>query len=169
MKTVILVGTAVVLLGVNPAGADIPKKADVPRYIKQLQTSPSAKTRAAAAEALGHRGAIRKADVTAAIDPLITALKKDKDASVRKNAAEALGKIAPDENAAVKPLIAALKDKAMSVQIAAANALGLLGADAEEALPALREVQKQVKGDRKKRGLARAAGMAIRSISGKNK
>src|SRR5215472_13936339 len=78
MKTVILAGTALVLLAVNPARADIPKKADVPRYIKQLQSSPSAKTRAAAAEALGHRGAIRKADVTAAIDPLITALKKDK-------------------------------------------------------------------------------------------
>ena len=89
--------------------------------------------------------------------------------TLRRARSEALGKIAPDENAAVKPLIAALKDKAMSVQIAAANALGLLGTDAEEALPALRELQKQVKGDRKKRGLARAAGMAIRSISGKNK
>jgi HEAT repeat protein len=169
MKPYLLAGTALVLLAVGPVSADIPKKADVPRYIKQLQTSPNAKIRATAAEALGHRGAIRKADVTAAIDPLIKALQKDKDANVRKNAAEALGKIAPDENAAVKPLIDALKDKAMNVRIAAASALGLLGPAAEAALPALREVQKEVKGDRKKRGLARAVGMAIRSISGKNK
>jgi HEAT repeat protein len=167
MRTVILASAALVVGTLCPVRADIPKKEDVPRYIKQLQSSGSAKARAEAAEALGHRGAIRKADVLDAIGPLIKALKNDKDAAVRKNAAEALGKIGPDDQVAVKPLMEALKEPAMPVRIAAANALGMLGPDAREAIPLLREVQQEAQKDRKTPGLARAAGNAIRSISGK--
>jgi HEAT repeat protein len=169
MRTLIVVGVGLVL-GTAAAGrAAPPKKEDVPRYIKQLQTSGSARVRAEAAEALGYRGAIRKADVVEAVSPLIQALKSDRDANVRKSAATALGKIAPDDNAAVKPLAEALKDKSVGVRIAAANALGLLGSDAKEAVPALREVQKEIGKDRKMRNLARAVNMAIRSIQGKNR
>src|SRR5262249_16173848 len=96
-------------------------------------------------------------------------LKSDKDANVRRNAATALGKIAPDDNAAVKPLTDALKDKAIPVRIAAANSLGLLGTDAKEALPALRHVQKEIGKDPKMRNPARAVNMAIRAIQGKNR
>jgi HEAT repeat protein len=184
MKRVIMAAVTVVA-ACGTLRADVPKKKDVPKYIKQLKSSPSGKVRAEAAQALGDRGAIRKADVTDAIEPLLNALKNDRVPLVRKAAAEALGKIGPDKNVAVKPLIEALNDKEIEVKIGAANALRMLGPDAKEARPALQklfkearmEVMKGGKGKGKKkdkktqmqRQLARAAGMALRAINGKFK
>jgi HEAT repeat protein len=161
LSTIVLVGLA------STVRAEIRKKEDVPRYIKLLRASPSGKIRADAAEELGHRGAIRKSDVLAAVDPLITALKKDRDANVRTNAAKALGSIVPNNKAAVQPLMDALKDPDMKVRISAANALGMHGPEAKDAIPALREMAQSAGNDKKSKGLKRAARQAINSIRGK--
>src|SRR5438552_5610250 len=100
-------------------GLGVPKKEDVPKYLKQLQTSTSSAERAKAAEMLGKRGGINVADVEDAIDPLKKALEKDKDAKVRGAAARALGDIRPEAEGTVPLLIDRLKnDTAMEVKMA---------------------------------------------------
>jgi HEAT repeat protein len=169
MKKVIAVSTAVLIIIAGTVSAQIKKKADVPRYIRLLQVSPSAKIRADAAEEIGHRGAIRKSDVLAAVNPLIKALKGDRDPAVRKNAAAALGSIVPDNQAAVQPLIGALKDPDIRVRMAAAAALGMHGSEAKDAIPALREMMQAAGNDKKLKGQKKAAKQAINSIMGKRK
>src|SRR4051812_48425589 len=61
----------------------------------------------------------------------------DKDADVRADAAEELGKKGPAAKKAVPDLITALKDEDEDVRDAAADALGRIGADAKAAIPAL--------------------------------
>src|SRR5438093_1183920 len=62
-------------------GFGIPKKEDVPKYLKQLQAEKStAAERARAAEMLGKRGGINAKDVEEAVEPLKNAVAKDKDA-----------------------------------------------------------------------------------------
>src|SRR5947209_583317 len=117
-----------------------PKKEDVPKLIKELKDK-DAKTRAAAAEELGHIGQVKKSFTESAVAPLMDAM-KDKDINVRKAATEALGKIDPDATVAVPALVEALKDKAPPVRQAAAGALGQIGPDAKDAVPDLREAQK---------------------------
>ncbi len=69
---------------------------------------------------------------------------KDKDGSVRRNAASALVEIGP---AAVPALIAALKDEDKEVRWRAAFALGRIGSDAVPALiAALKDEDKEVQG-----------------------
>jgi HEAT repeat protein len=183
MKTAIVLGTALVCITAGTAQAESIKKKDVPKYIGLLKSAGSANVRADAAEALGHRGAIKKADVVEAVDPLIEALKTDRDAKVRKAAATALASIQPDNNAAVKPLMEALTDKSYDVRIAAANGLGAIGPDASDAVDALREAKAEVdkdlpkkgskkkptKAEREKQQFSRALGMALRNIGGKKK
>jgi HEAT repeat protein len=169
MKTSVAVSMGFIFAVAGMARAEIRKKEDVPRYIKLLKASPSAKIRADAAEEIGHRGALRKSDVLAAVDPLITALKGDRDATVRKNAADALGSIVPNDKVAVRPLIEALKDSDNKVRIAAANALGMHGPEAVDAIPALREMMQSAGKDKKNKGLRKAAGGAINAIKGKRK
>ena len=82
--------------------------------------------RSDAARALGELGDPR------AVQPLITALQRDKNSLVRDWAAEALGKIG--DWRAVKPLITALQDESSSVPIFAAQALGRIG-DAQAVEP----------------------------------
>ncbi|MCH5374255.1 MAG: HEAT repeat domain-containing protein [Planctomycetes bacterium] len=75
--------------------------------------------------------------------PKLVSLLQGGVASVRRNAAIALGKIGPgigDE--ALKALIAALKDLSQPVREQAAIALGRLGSFAEPAVPALEDVLK---------------------------
>ena len=61
-------------------------------------------------------------------------------------------------------LVEALKDKAPPVRQAAAGALGQIGPDAKDAVPDLREAQKD-----SNKAVSRAAGMALRRIQGKGK
>jgi HEAT repeat protein len=178
MKNVSFLSITFCLVAASSLWAEVPRKQDVPRYIMQLLSDNSAKVRAAAAEALGHRGAVKKADVLQAIDPLLKALKNDRDATVRKAAADALASINPDDKVAIKPLIEALQDQSIDVQMAAATALGSFGRDAEEAVEPLQKVKQEAEKDskgkkgkktpaeRKKQQLARAAAMALRSIAG---
>jgi hypothetical protein len=165
MRRLIVFSTLVGILAITSTAAQSPKVEDVPKNIGLLKNSSSAKDRAFAAEELGRRGAIRLADVKEAFEPLREAVKKDSDANVRRAAAAALGKIAPEADKTVPVLTEALKDKSVIVKMAAATSLGQFGEDAKSALPALRELAKD-KADKK---LSQAAIAAIKVIAGKKK
>ncbi len=165
MRTLIVMATAAGVLGLSTLEADAPKKIDAAKLIAVLKTAPKAKDRAAAADELGRHGAIRARDVKDAIDPLLEALKEDRDAEVRRAAAKALGDIAPDSKRVVPALTEALRDDSVAVKMAAALALGQYGGEAREALPSLR----QLATDKKQKKLAQAARMALKSIKGKKK
>src|SRR5690242_3520890 len=119
MRTFIAMLTVVGVLCIGTTEADPPRKIDVPRQISLLKNAKSARERAGAANELGRHGAIRARDVKDAIEPLLGALKDDKDADVRRAAAKALGDIAPDPKLAVPALTEALKDKSVAVKLAA--------------------------------------------------
>jgi HEAT repeat protein len=151
-------GLGGLLLFVGLASADA-KKEDVPRLVKDLKNKV-AKVRAAAAEDLGELGAINASHVKDAIPALMDLLKKDKEATVRRAAARALGRVDADPKEAVPLLVEALKDKSPDVQMAAMASLGQIGAPAKPALPTLREIQK----DKEKKRLSQEAAMAIKRI-----
>jgi HEAT repeat protein len=165
MRSLIVMFTVVGVIGLGMIEADGPKKIDVVKQISLLKSAKSARDRAAAADELGRHGAIRARDVKDAIEPLLEALKNDKDADVRRAAARALGNISPDPKAVVPALTEALKDRSVTVKLAAATALGQYGPDARSALPPLRELA-AMKNDKK---LSQAARVAIKSIAGKKK
>jgi uncharacterized protein (DUF2336 family) len=163
MRSFIAMLTVVGVISLGTSEADVPKKIDVAKQISLLRGAKNARDRAAAADELGRHGAIRARDVKDAIEPLLEALKSDKDADVRRAAARALGDISPDPKLVVPALTEALKDRAVTVKMAAATALGQYGPDAKSALPPLRELA-AMKNDKK---LSQAARVAIKSIGGK--
>jgi HEAT repeat protein len=165
MRSLIAMFTLVGVIGLGTMAAEGPKKIDVAKQISLLKSAKSARDRAAAANELGRHGAIRARDVKDAIEPLLEALKNDKDADVRRAAARALGDISPDPKFVVPALTEALKDGSVAVKMAAATALGQYGNDARSALPPLRELA-NMKNDKK---LSQAARVAIKSIVGKQK
>jgi len=145
MRFAKFIGVSFVLCSVSlvlaQGGIGIPKKEDVPKYLKQLQTSTVAADRAKAAEMLGKRGGINANDVEDAIEPLKKSLQKDIDAKVRAAAARALGNIHPEAEGTVPVLIDRLKnDTVMEVKLATVVALGQFGSEAKAALPDLREL-----------------------------
>src|SRR5262245_66278227 len=148
-------------------GGGTVKKEDVPKYLKALQTSSSAKERATAAEMLGKRGAINVNDVKDAIDPLKTSVQKDTDAGVRKAAATALAAIATEPTETVPLLTDVLKnDKSLEVKLAAVQALATFGPDAKSALHAIRELAAAQKDNKKAKGIINEA---TKAIAGKKK
>ena len=165
MRSFMLMLTVAGVLGLGTLEADVPKKIDVAKQISLLKGAKSARDRAAAADEIGRHGAIRARDVKDAVEPLLEALKSDRDADVRQAAARALGDVSPDAKRVVPVLTEALKDKSANVKAAAALALGQYGKDARPALPALRELA-AMKTDRK---LSQTARMALKSIAGKRK
>jgi HEAT repeat protein len=125
-------------------GFGVPRKEDIPKYIKQLQTSKNAADRVKAVQMIGKRGGVSAPDVADAIEPLQKTLEKDIDAKVRAAAARALGDIHPQPEKTIPILIDRVKgDSAMEVKIASAIALGQYGPDAREAVGPLRELQKK--------------------------
>jgi HEAT repeat protein len=150
------------------ANAGPPRKEDVPKLIGTLKTSNNAKLRAQAADDIAKRGAIRASDVDDAIDPLLNALKKDKDADVRRACAKALGNIGTNADKCVPGLADSLKDTSQLVKIAAIQALGQFGPEAESALPTLRELAAK-KDDKKISPVAAAAVKAISGVEKKKK
>jgi HEAT repeat protein len=68
--------------------------------------------------------------------PLVAGL-KDRDDTVRKVAAELLGRLGPEARGAVEALTASLKDKLAAVREDSAKALGEIGTDAKGSVPAL--------------------------------
>jgi HEAT repeat protein len=165
MRTLIVMLTVAGVIFIGTTEADVPKKIDVAKQISLLKNAKTARERAAAADELGRHGAIRARDVKDAVEPLLGALKDDKDADVRRASAKALGNIAPDSKLVVPALTEALKDKSMAVKLAAVTALGQYGGDARSALPPLRELA-GMKNDKK---LSQAARVALKSIAGKKK
>jgi HEAT repeat protein len=148
-------------------GVGVPKKEDVPKYMKQL-TAASGADRAKAAEMLGKRGGINANDVEDAVEPLKTMLQKDRDTKARAAAARALGDIHPEASTTVPTLIEALKnDKEKEVKMAAVVALGQFGSDAKDALPPLREYA--TKFDLKKSKDGQTIQAAIQLINGAKK
>ncbi|MBI2805987.1 MAG: HEAT repeat domain-containing protein [Planctomycetes bacterium] len=136
----LLVSFSLVLAG----GLGVPKREDVPKYLKQLKTSKSAADRATAAQMLGKRGGINANDVEVAIEPLLKTLQKDIDARVRAAAARALGDIHPKADKVVPLLIERLtKDSSMDVKMASVVALGQFGPEARDALKPLRDLAKK--------------------------
>ena len=140
------VGLSVFLVGVSLAmagGMGVPKKEDVPKYLKQL-TSTRAADRATAAEMLGKRGGVSIKDVEEAVEPLRTMVQKDPDTKARAAAARALGDIHTQPAETVPVLIERLKkDDKMDVKMAIVLALGQYGPDAKNAVPALRDLLKK--------------------------
>ena len=174
MKRIQLVGLMVVLGSMSlllAEGVGIPKREDVPKYLKMLQTSQVAAERAKAAEMLGKRGGINANDVEVAVEPLKKTLQKDIDAKVRAAAARALGDIRPEDTAGtVKILIDRLKnDSAMDVKMASVVALGQFGGDAREALPDLRELGKKFDAKKSKEGQTIMTTIQIISMGKKKK
>lgn len=154
----------IVLIGFAEAGGTLIKKEEIPKAIDTLKKGSSA-ARADAAEKLGHRGAVRVTDVKDALEPLRYAVKSDPDAKVRSAAAAALGRIGSEPEETVPVLMNALSDKATAVKMAAITALGQMGPEARAAAPELRKIA----GNKKDKGLSKAAGMALKSIGGKTK
>jgi HEAT repeat protein len=151
----------------KPAPDQPPRADEMPKYMKMLMAT-SGKDRATAAHMIGLRGMVNANDVLDAIDPLRTALEKDMDANVRKEAARALGNIQPDPKDTVPLLTRTVKDdKVMDVRLAATIALGQYGAEAKESLPTLRDFAGELKD--KKSQQAQTIAQAIKSISGKKK
>jgi HEAT repeat protein len=145
-----------------------PRKEDIPKFIKTLQTSPTAKARVQAAEDIGYRGAIRASDVDSAIDPLLKSLKSDKDAEVRVTCAKSLGNIGTNAEKCVAGLTDALKDSSPLVKMAAAQALGQFGPEAKSALPGLMELAK-MKDSKDDKKISQFAAAAAKSIVGTEK
>jgi HEAT repeat protein len=152
----------------DKSAIEVPPRADeIPKYMKML-TGSSAKDRATAAHKIGLRGIVNATDVLDAIDPLRSALEKDTDAAVRKEAARALGNIQPDPKDTVPLLTKTVKDdKVLDVRLAATVALGQYGAEAKDALPVLRDFAGEIKD--KKAPAGQTISAAIKMISGKKK
>ena len=162
MKSAIAGSLLLVFSGLLIAGGvALPKREDIPKYIKTITTSSSAaKAKAEAADMIARRGSISAADVENAIEPLKKLAQKDSDAGVRKSAVHALGSIAPDADTTVPLLIEVLKtDKSQEVKFATVAALGRYGPKAKSALPAIRDFGKDL--DKKEKKSIQAATMAI--------
>jgi len=165
MRIRILACTIAVLFALNTLQAGsvgVPKKEDVPKYLKMLTSSPDAKDRAFAAEQLGRRGQVQVRDVKEAIDPLLSIMKSDSSPDVRRAAVAALGNIGTQPKTVIPALKDALKDKALKVNLAAVSALGQYGVQAREAIPALREFAKSRNKDK---GTMRMVNQTIKQIN----
>ncbi len=160
---IFLLGGAIVL-----AGGRVPPRQDMPKYIKMLKTSASAKDRATAAEMIGRRGQVLAADVKDAVQPLLKTLKDDPSADVRRASAVALGNIATQPKTVIPALVDALKDTSLPVGLAAVGAVSQYGSEARSAIPALRTFAKEkVKDKKKDRNIMMTVNLAIKQINAK--
>ena len=166
-RTRLLITAATVALAVGlanlDAGGNLISVEDVPKAINKLKTGTAAE-KAAAAKALGNRGAIRASDVKEAIEPLKNLLANDSDAKARAAAAEALGKIAPEPKQTVPVLAKSLKeDKDEDVKFAVLIALGRMGPEARVALPEIRKYAQ----DKDNKKLSRTARDVMKNLNPK--
>lgn len=163
--TMFLLGSAFLL-----AGGRVPPRQDVPKYIKMLKTSASAKDRALAAEMLGRRGQVVASDVKDAVQPLVKLLKDDPSADVRRASAVALGNIATQPKTVIPALVDALKDSALPVGLAAVGAISQYGSEARSSIGALRAFAKEkVKDKKKDRNILMTVNLAVKQINSAGK
>lgn len=150
------------LVMVSPLTWADTREEKVARAIKDMEAS-GAKTRASAAEEVGKIAAIKVSYAKPAVEPLMKLL-KDKEASVRAAAAEALGKV--DEPKKVVPaLVELLKDeKSDAAKIGAVTGLGLIGESAREAVKVIRPIAEEARKDKNMR-LAQACQRALQNIN----
>jgi len=171
MKLVQMAGVCILFLSLNLVFAQAvggPKKEDVPKYLRQLQSSSIAAERVKAADMLGKRGGINANDVEDAVEPLKTMMKKDTNADARAAAVRAIGNIHPEATDTVPLLIDRLKnDNSMVVKMATVVSLGQYGADAKEAVPPLRELA--TKFDAKKSKDGQTIQATLKLITGSKK
>ena len=138
------------------------------KYTEELHKSKDAKARIRALQGLGELAQIKKSLAQDALPDIYKAA-ADKDAGVRAAAAEALGKADEPYDKAGDILVKLVKeDKDEAVKIAAIRGLNAMGGTAKSALPTLREIMKDTKGDKKSK-LGAAAKDAVKSISGPKK
>ena len=158
MKKLVTAILLIGLLGLCAQFSDARDDGDAAALMKELK-SKNPKTRTSAVLALGKLGAIRASDVKDAVPLVLDLLKKDKEAAVRKAAADALGRMDPDAKMTVPVLIDALKDKDAGVREAAATALGQFSSESNDILPALRDLQSD-----KNKMVERAAKMSLKNL-----
>jgi hypothetical protein len=164
MRSCILVATFLMTTGFaagQAASVNQPKKEDMPKYVSMLKSSPSPQDRAFAAEQLGRHGKVKVQDVKNAIEPLLSSMKSDQSAEVRRAAALALGDIGTQAKAVIPALKEALKDKSLAVNLAAVSALGQYGPQAKSVVPALRQFAKSKNKDKK---IMRQVNLTIKQI-----
>ena len=118
------------------ADAEVAKDA-VPQLTELLKDA-DANVRVQCAFALGRMGSI----AAPAVPVLAELAVKDKQASVRKEAAKTLAAIGPESRSAVQELVRALEDPQTDVRQYAALALGKIGPDASAAQPSLQKALK---------------------------
>jgi HEAT repeat protein len=140
-------------------------EADAKKYTEDLKKGKDAKTKVTALQELGKLAAIQKSLVANALPDIYKGL-EDKDASIRAAAAECLGKCDEPIDKAVPALLKILKNdkEDESVRIGATRGLASMGSGAKEALPTLREIQKNAD---KKSKLGNAAKTAQKAILSK--
>jgi HEAT repeat protein len=146
------------------------KAEEAKKHIETVKTSKDAKKKAEAFEELGKLGQIMKSLAEPAIPEMMKSL-EDKDATIRKAAAECLGKCDPDPKEAVPALLKLVKeDKDESVQIGAIRGLASMTdkAAVKDVTTTLRDIAKEKKDDKKSK-LGREAQNALRSIQPKKK
>jgi len=156
---------------------DAPDLKEIPKLIDDLKAKDGG-TRARAADRLAAAAARRSKDVKEAIPTFLDMVKSDSSADARKGAAHALGFADADPMTTVPVLLTALEsDKDYGVKAAAATSLGYIGNStkgaAKDAIPALQKAQAEAKAagkdDKEKAALGKAAGGALKMISGKTK
>jgi HEAT repeat protein len=162
-------------LGLNDLSAEIPDRKEVPNWIAALKDPKAGSSRRVeAAKDLGRLGQVRAADAKPAIPTLLNVLAKDKDQTVRRASAEALGMIASEPETVVPALMKILNDdkENLSVRTGAATALGSMQNEARSAVSDLRKIATEFKGKDKPKDqqqLARAAQDALKKINPKKK
>jgi len=141
------------------------READAKKYGEDLKKSKDAKVKVTALQELGKLAALKKTLVEDALPDIYKAL-EEKDANVRAAAAFCLGQCDEPTDKAVPLLMKMLKNdkEDESVRIGAAKGLASMGSGAKEALPTLREIQKNTD---KKSPLGKAAKQAQKAIDGK--
>lgn len=115
------------------------KAAEAKKAIADLAAASTPKAKAAALDELGKIAQVQKSLVAAALPDIKKAL-ADKDAIVRKAAAQAYGRCDPDAKEAVPLLTKMLKEETDDdVKIGVANGLAAMGPNASAAAPAVRD------------------------------
>jgi HEAT repeat protein len=98
------------------------------------------------------------------LQPLVHDVAYTKQKHAIEAAAIAVGLVGKQAGAAIGSLVSALEDEDAGVRLRAAEALGKIGKPAEQALPALRKLEKEGEDD----GVKNAASEAVNRISSEN-
>ncbi|CAN5506562.1 hypothetical protein BH11PLA2_BH11PLA2_04120 [soil metagenome] len=149
------------------------KAAEAKKAIADLSSAKDAKAKAAALDEIGKIAQVQKS----LAEPAMADIKKslaDKDASVRRAAAQCYGRCDPDPKEALPILQKMLKEDSEEVKFGVASGLAAMGPNAHDALPAVRdamkvEKEKQEKDKGKQTKLGRELGDTAKAISGMKK